>query len=85
MHEGVPVWSATNGSYTMPRERFTERLHTFHKLFMQGVAERVNGVAGKLPPDVHIGIPWLLREFFIRQFSHGLGLPLCPCSPIRER
>jgi hypothetical protein len=65
--QGVPAWSASYGTYSLPCQQFAEEVRTFHSRLMRAMAERVeNVVAGALPSEVHVDIPGLLREQHMR-------------------
>jgi hypothetical protein len=79
-YRGVPAWSATHGSFSVPRQQFAQGVRSFHERLMRAMAERVDRiVAGGLSPDIHVDVPALVREQQIRA-----SVPLLNFGPPME-
>ncbi len=63
VEEGVPVWQAGAGHYTIAKDAFFEDLKAFHRSFMAGMANRIDA-ASQLPADrgVVVDTPALFAE-----------------------
>jgi hypothetical protein len=63
LFQGVPAWSAAQGSFSVPRQQFANDVLAFHDRLMQAMAERVRAAAaGAFPPEVSVDIAALTRE-----------------------
>jgi hypothetical protein len=81
LFQGVPAWSAAQGSFSVPRRQFADNVRAFHDRLMQAMAERVRAVAaGALPPGVSVDVAVLLREQNARalQSAMNFGSPPIP-------
>ncbi|ANW02365.1 DUF5984 family protein [Bradyrhizobium icense] len=77
--DGKPAWSAVLGSYQMPRDEFIEEMKSFHVRLMDQMAARVDQVvAGRLPSDIQIDLPGLVREHEQRGRSLDSALRFVP-------
>ena len=63
LFEGAPAWSAMQGTYSLPRERYMEEVRSFHQRLMEAMSRRVEQVAaGALGAEIEVDIPALSRE-----------------------
>jgi len=53
---GVPAWTATLGSYHLPRAEFIREVRSFHDRLMEQMGERVPQVLKGAPPEVAIDL-----------------------------
>ncbi|MCU0568018.1 MAG: DUF5984 family protein, partial [Oculatellaceae cyanobacterium Prado106] len=68
LFEGIPVWSASRGHFSMSRDRFLQEVHTFHDQFMRLMAERVYEVGDRLPsPEIQVDPQRLMDEHLDRE------------------
>ena len=76
--EGLPAWSATRGSFRIPREAFIQEVRAFHTRLIDQMTQRVESVAaGALSPDVQVDLPALRKEQLQRNraFENALSGP----------
>jgi hypothetical protein len=62
--EGSPAWTATVGSYTLPRAEFVEEIRSFNRRLTEQMAERVERVlrGGALDDRIHVDLEGLRTE-----------------------
>ena len=54
--DGVEAWTATSGSYAVPKANFIAEVQSFHDRLMAQMSERIGEVrAGRLPVEIDIG------------------------------
>jgi len=86
--EGIPVWTATRGTITLPLPAFLEEVRSFDERLIQEMHERVQAVrAGRLP-NVQIDVSQLLNEqqhragWLDHAFQRALDLPPTPWDKV---
>lgn len=61
--DDLPVWSAQNGSFSMPRSQFLDHVHRFNDELISQMEKRVAGICREWNrPDIFIDCPALQRE-----------------------
>ncbi len=61
--EGVAVWAAQYGTFSLPREAFLREVQQFHDSLIAQMAQRVEEVCANWNrPDVHVDFEGLRRE-----------------------
>lgn len=82
LFEGIPVWSASQGTYRMARHEFLDAVRTFHEKLMREMGERVEHVCDRWHhPDVHVDTQHLRYEQQDRQtwLDKSLAKPSNTC------
>ena len=72
--DGLPRWTATQGTASLAVEEFVEEIGSFHRRLISAMAERVNTIATKNPlAGVAIDVPRLIEEQSERERSLELA------------
>ncbi|MCE9526134.1 MAG: DUF5984 family protein [Planctomycetales bacterium] len=67
LFKGVQAWSAVQGAFALPREKFVSEIQSFHSRLMEQMTVRVDQVlAGALSPEIQIDLVDLQREHEFR-------------------
>jgi len=77
--DGIPVWTATAGEYSMPTEIFLAEVDSFHFRLMKGMSERIQEIRERNPiPHVQINLDELIQEHIKRKQSLARALAARP-------
>lgn len=80
--DGIPRWTATSGTVSMPVDDFVTEVHSFHQRLIAAMDERVKTISERNPfSGVRIDIPRLIEEHGERQQSLASAI-LTPPTPI---
>jgi hypothetical protein len=80
--QGLPAWTATAGSYTLPRAKFVEEVCSFNDRLMEQMAERVERVlkGGALDDVIHVDLEGLRSEQVQRARALEVAMQPAPAT-----
>ena len=77
--DGLGVWTAIFGKYSLTRSDFVAECRSLHERLMDAMSERVEQVvAGALPPAIHVDLVGLMREHEKRRHLSSLNFGALP-------